>query len=141
MNKEEFGVLLLTHGELAKGYMSALKLILDIENSQLDILCLKEGEDPDVFGDRISRVLDETYKDMNVVILLDIPGGTPANTAMRFMSDSRKLIAGTNLVIAMEVMIEKINRTPWDSLDLESIIEDGKNSIVYYNRLLEEGQI
>ncbi len=141
MNNDEFGVLLLTHGELAKGYMSALKLILDMDDSQLDILCLKEGEDLDTFGDRISLVLEEKYQDKNLVILLDIPGGTPANTALRFMSDSRKLIAGTNLVIAMEVMIEKINGTPWDSLDLESIIEDGKNSIVYYNKLLEEGQV
>ena len=41
MEERDFGVLLLTHGELAKGYESALELALIMEESQLDILCLK----------------------------------------------------------------------------------------------------
>ncbi|MDY5478546.1 MAG: hypothetical protein SPG10_17395 [Enterocloster clostridioformis] len=139
MVERDFGVLLLTHGELAKGYESALKLALNMEESQLDILCLKAGEGLDEFGDRIEAVLDEKYRDECVVILLDLPGGTPANIALRFMSESRKLIAGINLVIALEVMIEKLNHTLWKDLNLDRIVEDGKNSIVYYNRLVKEG--
>ena len=84
--------------------------------------------------------IEEQYRDRNLVILLDIPGGTPANTALRFLSDSRRLIAGANLTVAVEVMMEKKNHTPWDKLNLDSIAEDGKNSIVYYNRLLKEEQ-
>ena len=84
-------------------------------------------------------MLDEKYRDECVVILLDLPGGTPANIALRFMSESRKLIAGINLVIALEVMIEKLNHTLWKDLNLDRIVEDGKNSIVYYNRLVKEG--
>ena len=118
MEERDFGVLLLTHGELAKGYESALKLALNMEESQLDILCLKAGEGLDEFGDRIEAVLDEKY---------------------RVMSESRKLIAGINLVIALEVMIEKLNHTLWEDLNLDRIVEDGKNSIVYYNRLVKEG--
>ena len=49
MEERDFGVLLLTHGELAKGYESALKLALNMEESQLDILCLKAGEGLDEF--------------------------------------------------------------------------------------------
>lgn len=68
MEERDFGVLLLTHGELAKGYESALKLALNMEESQLDILCLKAGEGLDEFGDRIEAVLDEKYRDECVVI-------------------------------------------------------------------------
>ncbi|HIQ74519.1 MAG TPA: hypothetical protein IAA51_08905 [Candidatus Cottocaccamicrobium excrementipullorum] len=135
---EEFDVLLLTHGELAKGYWHTLKMILNMDESKLDVLCLKEGESPEEFEGRIEENLEKYHQNKKIVILLDIPGGTPANVALRFMSDSRKLIAGTNLVIAMEVMMEKLNHTPWENLDLDQIIEDGKNSIVYYNRLVKE---
>lgn len=135
---EEFDVLLLTHGELAKGYRHTLKMILNMDESKLDVLCLKEGESPEEFEGRIEENLEKYHQNKKIVILLDIPGGTPANVALRFMSDSRKLIAGTNLVIAMEVMMEKLNHTPWENLDLDQIIEDGKNSIVYYNRLVKE---
>ena len=135
---EEFDVLLLTHGELAKGYWHTLKRILNRDESKLDVLWLKEGESPEEFEGRIEENLEKYHQNKKIVILLDIPGGTPANVALRFMSDSRKLIAGTNLVIAMEVMMEKLNHTPWENLDLDQIIEDGKNSIVYYNRLVKE---
>ena len=135
---EEFDVLLLTHGELAKGYWHTSKMILNMDESKLDVLCLKEGESPEEFEGRIEENLEKYHQNKKIVILLDIPGGTPANVALRFMSDSRKLIAGTNLVIAMEVMMEKLNHTPWENLDLDQIIEDGKNSIVYYNRLVKE---
>lgn len=135
---EEFDVLLLTHGELAKGYWHTLKMILNMDESKLDVLCLKEGESLEEFEGRIEENLEKYHQNKKIVILLDIPGGTPANVALRFMSDSRKLIAGTNLVIAMEVMMEKLNHTPWENLDLDQIIEDGKNSIVYYNRLVKE---
>ena len=135
---EEFDVLLLTHGELAKGYWHTLKMILNMDESKLDVLCLKEGESPEEFEGRIEENLEKYHQNKKIVILLDIPGGTPANVALRFMSDSRKLIAGTNLVIAMEVMMEKLNHTPWENLALDQIIEDGKNSIVYYIRLVKE---
>lgn len=140
MEREDFGVLMAAHGGLAKGYVSALKLVLDIDDTDLDIVSFEEGESTEEFEQQLKAVIEGRYGQRNLVILLDIPGGTPANTALRFLSDSRRLIAGANLAVAVEVMMAKKNHTPWEELDLDSIAEDGKNSVVYYNRLLKEEQ-
>ena len=43
MEKEDFGILMVTHGGLAKGYLSALKLVLDIDETRFRTqLCFEE---------------------------------------------------------------------------------------------------
>ena len=49
MEKEDFGILMVTHGGLAKGYLSALKLVLDIDETDLDTVCFEEGESTEEF--------------------------------------------------------------------------------------------
>lgn len=104
---DAFEVLVVTHAALSKGYFSALQLILDIDQNDMDVLSFETGEALDAFSDKISDVVENKYKDKNMVILLDLPGGTPANMALPFLSDSRKLIAGINLPLVLELMIAK----------------------------------
>ena len=134
---DAFEVLVVTHAALSKGYFSALQLILDIDQNDMDVLSFETGEALDAFSDKISDVVENKYKDKNMVILLDLPGGTPANMALPFLSDSRKLIAGINLPLVLELMIAKKNGVSWEELDLETIIENARTSIVFYNKLLK----
>ena len=134
---DAFEVLVVTHAALSKGYFSALQLILDIEQNDMDVLSFETGEALDAFSDKISDVVENKYKDKNMVILLDLPGGTPANMALPFLSDSRKLIAGINLPLVLELMIAKKNGVSWEELDLETIIENARTSIIFYNKLLK----
>jgi len=103
----------------------------------MDVLSFETGEALDTFSNKISDVVENKYKDKNMVILLDLPGGTPANMALPFLSDSRKLIAGINLPLVLELMIAKKNGVSWEELDLETIIENARTSIIFYNKLLK----
>ncbi len=134
---DAFEVLVVTHAALSKGYFSALQLILDIDQNDMDVLSFEIGEALDTFSNKISDVVENKYKDKNMVILLDLPGGTPANMALPFLSDSRKLIAGINLPLVLELMIAKKNGVSWEELDLETIIENARTSIIFYNKLLK----
>ncbi|MDY5233746.1 MAG: hypothetical protein SPH17_09100 [Faecalicoccus sp.] len=134
---DAFEVLVVTHAALSKGYFSALQLILDIDQNDMDVLSFETGEALDAFSDKISDIVENKYKDKNMVILLDLPGGTPANMALPFLSDSRKLIAGINLPLVLELMIAKKNGVSWEELDLETIIENARTSIIFYNKLLK----
>ncbi|MBE6119400.1 MAG: hypothetical protein E7189_03030 [Erysipelotrichaceae bacterium] len=134
---DAFEVLVVTHAALSKGYFSALQLILDIDQNDMDVLSFETGEALDTFSNKISDVVENKYKDKNMVILLDLPGGTPANMALPFLSDSRKLIAGINLPLVLELMIAKKNGVSWEELDLETIIENARTSIIFYNKLLK----
>lgn len=92
--KDAFDVLMITHAGLCKGYADVLKLILDIDEDDFGTLSFENGESLDDFSEAIRATIEERYKDRNLVVLLDLPGGSPANTALPFMSSSRKLIAG-----------------------------------------------
>lgn len=136
---DAFEVLLVTHAALSKGYFSALQLILDIDQNDLDVLSFEAGEALDTFSNKISEVVENKYKNKNMVILLDLPGGTPANMALPFLSDSRKLVAGINLPLVLELMIAKKNGVSWEELNVEIIIENARKSILFYNKMIKNG--
>ena len=130
--KDAFDVLMITHAGLCKGYADALKLILDIDEDDFGTLSFENGESLDDFSEAIRATIEERYKDRNLVVLLDLPGGSPANTALPFMSSSRKLIAGVNLPLVLEIMAMKKSGTTWEELDLDDTCKSAAQSIVLY---------
>ena len=132
--KDAFDVLMITHAGLCKGYADALKLILDIDEDDFGTLSFENGE-------AIRATIEERYKDRNLVVLLDLPGGSPANTALPFMSSSRKLIAGVNLPLVLEIMAMKKSGTTWEELDLDDTCKSAAQSIVLYNNFLNGGNV
>ena len=116
--KDAFDVLMITHAGLCKGYADALKLILDIDEDDFGTLSFENGES-----------------------LEDLPGGSPANTALPFMSSSRKLIAGVNLPLVLEIMAMKKSGTTWEELDLDDTCKSAAQSIVLYNNFLNGGNV
>ena len=125
--KDAFDVLMITHAGLCKGYADALKLILDIDEDDFGTLSFENGESLDDFSEAI--------------VLLDLPGGSPANTALPFMSSSRKLIAGVNLPLVLEIMAMKKSGTTWEELDLDDTCKSAAQSIVLYNNFLNGGNV
>ena len=152
--KDAFDVLMITHAGLCKGYADALKLILDIDEDDFGTLSFENGESLDDFSEAIRATIEERYKDRNLVVLLDLPGGSPANTALPFMSSSRKLIAGVNLplrkkglkvtnqrMLVLEIMAMKKSGTTWEELDLDDTCKSAAQSIVLYNNFLNGGNV
>lgn len=75
--KDAFDVLMITHAGLCKGYADVLKLILDIDEDDFGTLSFENGESLDDFSEAIRATIEERYKDRNLVVLLDLPGGSP----------------------------------------------------------------
>lgn len=133
---ESFEVLVVTHGGLGSGYLSTMELLLNIDREDMDIVSFEAGEEISHFKEKLSECIEGKYEDKNLVILLDIPGGTPANTVLEFISPSRRLVAGFNLPFLLELMVLRMSGTSWEELDIEEIIFNSKNSMVYYNKIL-----
>lgn len=74
------GILLISHGPLAQGLRDSYCFFND-ETYLLDILCLQEGDDPAGFHEKLSLKCDALDQGDGVLILSDIPGGSPANQA------------------------------------------------------------
>ena len=112
--KDAFDVLMITHAGLCKGYADVLKLILDIDEDDFGTLSFENGESLDDFSEAIRATIEERYKDRNLVVLLDLPGGSPAM---------------------------KKSGTTWEELDLDDTCKSAAQSIVLYNNFLNGGNV
>lgn len=134
---DTFEIILITHGALCKGYYDALKLILEIDDDDLHILSFENGESLDSFSDKISDLINEKLKDKKMFILTDLPGGSPANVSLPYISPNRKFVSGINLPFLLELMIGKKNGISWDEVQVDEVIKNATASMVYYNQLLK----
>lgn len=137
MNTQSFQILLATHGDLGKGYLHTLGIILDMPEDEISIVSFQAQETLESFEERFQEKVN-AYDDQHLVILLDLPGGTPANIALRFLHPARTLIAGFNLPFLLELVLAKMNQTPWEDFHLSQSLQHAKDSMICYNDLFHK---
>lgn len=103
-------ILVATHGSFCEGIIETARMIFG-EIEGLEALPLREGMDVNVYYQEMDSLI-EKY-DGDVILCLDIVGGTPYNTAMR-IACKRELcaVAGVNLPMlfsAIEVRETQLN--------------------------------
>lgn len=96
-------IVVATHGDLARALLGAVE---SIAGPLPDIVCLglAEGESPDVFEARLTAALTP---DSPALVLVDFPGGTPWNAALR-VARARphlRLVSGVNLPMLLDVAL------------------------------------
>lgn len=106
------GILLVAHGDLARGVRSALSLITG-EEGACPVLSLREGDTPEKFREALLgevERLDEVPGSAGVLILADLFGGTPGNCVARVMNErggSRlRCVTGLNLPMLLEAVVD-----------------------------------
>jgi len=96
-------IVVATHGDLARALLSAVE---SIAGPQSDIVCLglAAGESPDVFEARLAAAL---APDHPALVLVDFPGGTPWNAALRaaHSREQARVVSGVNLPMLLEVAL------------------------------------
>lgn len=140
MEQQTFGILIATHGTLGKGYLNTLQIILDLPEDEIEVLGFEAGESTDHFGAQFAQILAK-YQNQPMVILLDLPGGTPANTALRFLSSTHVCIAGFNLPFLLELVLAKMNHVSWTDLGLQEMMAHAASSMVCYNELFKQEEL
>ncbi|MBU5626751.1 hypothetical protein KQI82_07465 [Oscillibacter sp. MSJ-2] len=97
------GVVLLSHGTLAEGLMSAASIVFgDIEN--MAAFCLEPGDDLDAFRDAFARAVGAFA---TCVVLVDMKGGTPCNLLLRHARENHlklNAVTGANLSMLLEIL-------------------------------------
>lgn len=126
------GILLISHGDMAKGMADSAKLFFGDEISQMKYLCLKEGESPDEFGIALAKKIQEVDTGDGVVILADLYGGTPCNQAIPLLGEKVDLIPGMNLGILVKLLSER----EFMNTDIETLIQSGQDCIVNIKEML-----
>ena len=89
------GILVVTHGNVARELVNALKMIVG-EQDQVQALSIDWEVDVDVAKGHIGKAINRCGK-KDVLILTDMFGGTPTNLVLPFAGDGVEVVTGVNL--------------------------------------------
>lgn len=123
-------ILVITHGDFAKGLCSTLNMFFAEAN--VDNLCLGTGG-----MEQFATELEVYLKNVNeaLIVLCDLQGGTPFNQTVSMreklnLQDKVGIVAGVNLPMLLQLYALKEN------IDLKGALslceEFGKNGVVQY---------
>lgn len=130
------GVLVATHGEMAKGLFDAIDMICGTQE-KFSIVSLKRGQDAESFGEELGEKINELNSDEGGVVLVDLLGATPMNQSALnlYKSDKVEVITGVNLPMVVTATMERDCFSDIKEL-VEKIKNDGKDSVCSVRELL-----
>ena len=89
------GILVVTHGDVARELVNALKMIVG-EQERVLALSIDWEVDVDVAKGHIGKAIAQCGK-KNVLVLTDMFGGTPTNLVLPFAGEEVEVVTGVNL--------------------------------------------
>jgi PTS system mannose-specific IIA component len=137
----KLGVVVVTHGQLAAELMNSAEMIVG-DVPHMAAVSIGWHEDVDHAREDIGRAIDRVRQSaagaesetVDVLVLTDLFGGTPANLAVTYVGDHVEVITGVNLP-----MLLKLARPPKET-DLLTLAremrEHGRNAIWVTSDLL-----
>ena len=129
-----FGVVVVTHGQLATELLNAAETIVG-DLPRFAAVSIGWHEDTEDARGEIEQAIERVEQGAGVLILTDMFGGTPSNLAMSFLAQGKiEVITGVNLP-----MLLKLVNLPEQS-DLLAVARDmrdhGRNAIWVASDLL-----
>lgn len=134
MEKAMKGIVLLSHGPMAKGLYETTQWFFGKDIEQYEYLCLQEEEQQADFIKKIKDKISKTDSGEGVIIFTDLFGGTPCNSCIDLMSESIQLITGMNLTIVLEQLGNRLS----DTYNIDELIATGKQGLVHVNNYIQD---
>jgi mannose PTS system EIIA component len=97
------GVVIVTHGNLAKEFRAALEHVVGPQE-QIATICIQPDDDMEERRLAILKAISTVDRGDGCVLLTDMFGGTPSNLAISVMDDAHvEVIAGINLPMLVKL--------------------------------------
>lgn len=97
------GIVLVTHGSLARELLSALEHVMGPQ-SLVAALCIAPNDDMALRRKELLDMVRASDSGEGVIVLTDMFGGTPANLAISIMDQARiEVVAGVNLPVLVKL--------------------------------------
>lgn len=112
------GIVVSGHINFATGMKSAVKAITG-EQKQMAYIDFVESMSTDQLEDQLRQAVKDVDSGDGVLILADLPGGSPSNRASAILMDTKnvELIAGANLPMIANAAFER------DGASLQELVE------------------
>lgn len=128
------GVVLVTHGGLAKEFVAAMEHIVGAQDRTATV-SIGPDDDMEQRRQEIIQKVEEVDGGDGVVVLTDLFGGTPSNLAISIMDTHKvEVIAGVNLPMLIKLASVRDTMTLADAADAAQ--KSGQKYINLASRLL-----
>ena len=128
------GMVLVTHGDLAKEFVSALQHVVG-EQENVEAVCIGPDDDMEQRRSDILSSVEKVDSGKGVVLLTDMFGGTPSNLAISIMEQANvEVIAGVNLPLLIKLASVRIDGTLDETVNAAQ--DAGRKYINVASRLL-----
>lgn len=130
------GILLVTHGQLAMTFLSALEHVLG-KQENVATICIEADDDIEEIKQEIGNKIQQINTGNGVLILTDMFGGTPSNLALSYLKKGEvEIVSGLNL----PMLIRLANYRQYEDLDKLALDakETGQKYINIASELLEK---
>lgn len=132
------GMVLVTHGNLADEFVSAMEHVVG-KQPALATICIGPSDDMEQRRSEIASAVNDVNDGTGVVILTDLFGGTPSNLAISLMEAGHvEVIAGINLPMLIRLAEARKKKTIMKAVTAAR--DAGKNYITIASEFLgQEG--
>jgi PTS system mannose-specific IIA component len=102
------GLVLTSHGLLAGGVRDAAEMIIGPQDG-LAVVAMGPAEDLDAFRAKLEEAVHAVDRGRGVLVLADLFGGSPGNTAAYVLGPTVEVVTGVNLPMLLEVLINRVD--------------------------------
>ena len=128
------GLVLVTHGNLALEFISAMQHVVG-KQEQVEAVCIGPEDDMEMRREEILKKVDTVNSGDGAIVLTDMIGGTPSNLAISIMEKAKvEIIAGINLPMLIKLCSLRKDKSLKESV--EGAQEAGKKYITVASQLL-----
>lgn len=119
-------IVLISHADLGDALVRATEMIAG-PTQGLHTVSLQPEESPETFGTKLEAILSE-LEGQEILILIDLFGGTPYNVAARqVLNDRVECITGVNLPMLLELVMVREGATLAELAEM--IAQTGADSV------------
>ena len=98
------GIVIVTHGNLAKEFIVALEHVVGNQQN-IEGICIHPDDDMDARRSEIIQSIKNVDSGKGVIVTTDMFGGTPSNLAISTMIEGKtEVIAGVNLPMLIQLV-------------------------------------
>ena len=127
-------ILIITHGGFGKEIIKSMEMIMG-KQDDVYFLGLYPEEDPEVFSVKVKEKIIELNQNGEVLVMVDVFGGTPSNASASNMKDLKfECVTGVSLPMLIEVALNR-SRSTLDEL-VEMAIMAGTNCVINLRKAL-----
>lgn len=122
-------IILASHGELSKGMLNSLQMIVGDLANGIETYSLYPGENPNDYALNLKEKIKRD--DNHYIIICDVKGGSVYNAILQMCIDEDvDILSGMNMSMVLELVIANHSGV----LDIQQVIYNAKEGITLENR-------